>query len=135
MTTARMLIDGAWVDAGDGDRFDTVDPATGEVLATIPAAGPPTSTRAVAAARRAFDDGTWGMARSPSATGRPALRDGRAGARATRDELAELEVRDCGKPIADAVWDVDEVGVHVRVLRRLGHQDHRRHPAGRARGA
>ncbi len=50
-----------------------------------------------------------------------------------RDELAELEVRDCGKPIADAASRHRRGRVHVRVLRRLGDEDHRRHPARRPR--
>jgi len=31
LTQYRMLIDGAFVDAGDGGRFDSTNPTTGEV--------------------------------------------------------------------------------------------------------
>jgi len=103
----QMYLDGQWVDAADGARFDTVDPATGEVLATIPAGSAEDADRAVRAARRAFDDGTWGIA--------VAERDRadllfKMAAILRRDtaELAKLETHDTGKPYEDAVWDIEE---------------------------
>ena len=106
--TTRMFIDGEWCDAADGARFDTVDPATGEVLASVPAASAADVDRAVRAARRAFDEGRWSAALAERE--RAAVLHRLAGlVRDRRDELAELEVRDCGKPIADARADIDEV--------------------------
>ena len=55
----QMYVDGAWVDAVEGERFDVMDPATGEVVATVPAAGPRDAEAAVEAARRTFDAGSW----------------------------------------------------------------------------
>jgi betaine-aldehyde dehydrogenase len=104
----QLLIDGEWVDARSGARFDTFDPATGEVLATVAAAGAPDVALAVAAARRAFDGGRWGPAVSERARARVLWRISEL-VRAERDQLAELEVRDCGKPLADARADIDEV--------------------------
>ena len=34
-STKKMLIDGKWVDAASGKRFDTHNPATGELLASV----------------------------------------------------------------------------------------------------
>lgn len=104
----HMYIDGRWVEAADGDTFDTVDPATGEVLATVPRARAEDAGRAVVAARRAFDDGTWGMAVAERDRARILLRMAEL-VRQQAEDLAELEVRDCGKPIADARADIDEV--------------------------
>jgi acyl-CoA reductase-like NAD-dependent aldehyde dehydrogenase len=104
----QMYIDGAWVDARDGARFDTLDPATAAVLASVPRAGAADVDRAVAAARRAFDDGTWGAAVAERDRARLLLAIAEL-VRDHRDELAELEVRDCGKPLADARFDIDEV--------------------------
>lgn len=104
----HMYIDGRWVEAADGDTFDTVDPATGEVLATVPRARAEDAGRAVVAARRAFDDGTWGMAVAERDRARILLRVAEL-VRQQAEELARLEVRDCGKPIADARADIDEV--------------------------
>ena len=106
--TLKMFIDGRWVHAQDGATLDTLDPATGLVLATVPAAGPADIDLAVRAARRASDDGTWGSAVSERERGRILFRMAEL-VREQRIELAELEVRDCGKPIGDAYGDVDEV--------------------------
>ena len=104
----RMYVDGTWVEARDGATFDTHDPATGEVIAAVPRASAADVSAAVAAARRTFDDGTWGSAVPERERARILLR--MAGlVRDQRDDLAEVEVRDCGKPLADARLDVDEV--------------------------
>ena len=55
----RLLIDGQWVDAADGRTFGTVDPATGVEITRVAHGGPDDVDRAVAAARRTFDDGAW----------------------------------------------------------------------------
>jgi betaine-aldehyde dehydrogenase len=104
----QMYIDGKWVDALGGERFDSIDPATGQVLASLPRAQAADVDLAVAAARRTFDDGTWGAAVAERERARIMFRVAEL-VRARRDELAELEVRDCGKPIADAQYDIDEV--------------------------
>ena len=54
----KMFIGGEWVDALSGETFETRNPATGAVLATIPASGKADIDRAVAAARAAFE-GPW----------------------------------------------------------------------------
>src|SRR6476620_7150199 len=53
----RMLIDGELV--GAADVFPSLNPATGEVLGYAPDGTVADAERAVAAARRAFDAGTW----------------------------------------------------------------------------
>jgi aldehyde dehydrogenase (NAD+) len=59
MAPARLLVDGRLRPATDGAAFDIVNPATEEVIGTAPAATADDVDAAVAAARRAFDDGTW----------------------------------------------------------------------------
>lgn len=54
----KMLIDGKWVDAASGKRFESRNPATGELLATVAEGDKEDIDRAVAAARKAFD-GPW----------------------------------------------------------------------------
>jgi len=56
--TKRLLIDGKWVEAASGKTFASINPATGEVLATVAEGDAQDIDRAVAAARRAFD-GPW----------------------------------------------------------------------------
>src|ERR1700719_1502865 len=54
----KMLIDGQWVDAASGKKFEPHNPATGELLATVAEGDAEDINRAVAAARRAFE-GPW----------------------------------------------------------------------------
>ncbi|MEW5850935.1 MAG: aldehyde dehydrogenase family protein [Myxococcota bacterium] len=55
----RLFIDGEFVDAQSGQRFESLDPGTGAPIATVAAAGEAEVNAAVAAARRAFDHGPW----------------------------------------------------------------------------
>ncbi len=54
----KMLIDGKWLDAASGKTFETRNPATGELLATVAEGDEKDINAAVAAARRAFE-GPW----------------------------------------------------------------------------
>lgn len=56
----QLLIDGEWVDALSGKTFDSVNPSNGKVLAQIAEGATEDVGRAVAAARRAFEQGEWG---------------------------------------------------------------------------
>ena len=55
----QMLIDGQWVDAEDGNTFESINPANGQPWATIPSATENDVDRAVRAAHRAFTEGPW----------------------------------------------------------------------------
>jgi acyl-CoA reductase-like NAD-dependent aldehyde dehydrogenase len=100
ISPGRLLIDGQWTD-GSG-KFDTINPATGEVLTQIAAASPADVDRAVEAARRAFDNRT-GPWRKMSASERGRLIWRLADLVETHiDELAELETVDNGKPIFES---------------------------------
>ena len=61
----QLYIDGKWVDPRSEAHFETFNPATGEVLEKISAAGPRDADVAVAAARHAFDNGAWGLRSAP----------------------------------------------------------------------
>ncbi len=103
----QLYIDGRWVDPRSGDHFDTLNPATGEVLEEVASAGRQDADIAVMAARRAVDDGTWGLQSAPRDRSALLLRVAEL-IRRDRDRLAELETLDNGKPLGDAHWDVDE---------------------------
>jgi betaine-aldehyde dehydrogenase len=106
MEERSMYVDGEWVGARSGARFDVVDPATGKTIATVPDAEAPDVDRAVAAARSAFDDGTW-AAVTERERGRLLIRVSEL-IRRDLERLAELEVLDCGKPIGEAREDIEE---------------------------
>src|SRR6187551_3406209 len=55
----RLLIDGKAVASHSGETFETVNPATGEVLARVARGGAADIDQAVAAARRAFEHRAW----------------------------------------------------------------------------
>jgi aminomuconate-semialdehyde/2-hydroxymuconate-6-semialdehyde dehydrogenase len=59
MTVIPHVIDGEEVESAGGARFDTVDPWTRSPWAQVALGGAPEVERALAAARRAFDDGPW----------------------------------------------------------------------------
>ncbi len=96
----KLYIDGEWVDALSGKTFPTLDPATGEVLSEVPEAGAEDVDRAVKAARKAFDDGRWSDL-SPHKRARVLYRIASL-IDEHRDELAQIETLDNGKPVAQA---------------------------------
>jgi phenylacetaldehyde dehydrogenase len=91
-----MLVGGEWRDAVAGTRLDVRNPATGEVITTVPAAGKEDVDLAVAAARAAFESPEWGGAR-PVDRERWLFRLADL-VEANAKELAELETLDNGKP-------------------------------------
>ncbi|RLA40546.1 MAG: aldehyde dehydrogenase, partial [Gammaproteobacteria bacterium] len=56
---ARLYIDGELVPAASGKIYDNINPATEEVIGQAADAGPEDMDRAIAAARRAFDESDW----------------------------------------------------------------------------
>jgi aldehyde dehydrogenase (NAD+) len=100
ISPGRLLIDGEWVDGSK--KFDTVNPATGEVLTQIAEASSSDVDRAVNAARKAFEDRT-GAWRKMSASERGRLIWKLADLiERNVDEIAELETLDNGKPIFES---------------------------------
>lgn len=59
-----MLIDGELVEAASGKRFDNINPATEETLGQVSDAGGEDMRRAIAGARRAFDESDWSTNRA-----------------------------------------------------------------------
>ncbi|GAA3933360.1 aldehyde dehydrogenase family protein [Microbacterium soli] len=110
MTTAmsarsvQHFIAGAFEDSAESAPIDRSAPATDEVVSVVQAGGPVEVSRAVAAARAAFDDGPWprmtGMERS--------VLIGRVADLIERDAatLAALDAEEVGKPIRLAEGDI-----------------------------
>ncbi|HEX6254433.1 MAG TPA: aldehyde dehydrogenase [Euzebyales bacterium] len=97
----RPFIDGEHRDPRSASTFADISPRDGRVLAEVPNGDAADIDAAVAAARRAFDDGRW-RNRSPRSRKRTLLAFADA-VDAHRDELALLESLDVGKPITDAL--------------------------------
>ncbi|MDO9713274.1 aldehyde dehydrogenase family protein [Paracraurococcus lichenis] len=93
----RMLIDGKWLEAASGKTFETINPATGEVLARVAEGDAEDVDRAVEAARRAFN-GPWSRAK-PFERQSLLLKLADLVERHF-DELAALDTLDMGAPIS-----------------------------------
>jgi acyl-CoA reductase-like NAD-dependent aldehyde dehydrogenase len=107
-----LLIGGQPTPAADGRTFETIDPSTGQPIAEVAYAGPEDVDRAVTAATKALEEGSWaGSARLRSLCLERLARLVEEHA----DELAELESLDNGKPVAMAkMVDVNESVAHLR---------------------
>jgi betaine-aldehyde dehydrogenase len=101
-----MYINGAWVESVGRGYFPVYDPSTEEIIAEVCDGNSEDVDRAVEAAREAFESG-WSQ-RTAQERGRILLRL----AERVRKEsamLAELESRNCGKPIVEAEFDIADV--------------------------
>src|SRR6266568_942493 len=97
----KMLIDGKWVNSTSGKTFETINPATGEVIANVAEGDAPDVDKAVKAARKAFDKGPWRTKMSARERGKCLSRLADL-IEKNFEELAALESLDNGKPLADA---------------------------------
>jgi aminomuconate-semialdehyde/2-hydroxymuconate-6-semialdehyde dehydrogenase len=107
------VIDGEVVDAVDGRVFESVDPSTGTAYATVAEGSAEDARRAVAAARRAFDEGPWPR----MATGERRRLLNRLADRVDEEaaRLAVAETRDMGKPIHESTThDMPRVARNLR---------------------
>ena len=100
----KLLIDGTWQDAADGGTMERRSPAHDQVVAVYALAGVSDAERAIAAARRAFDDGPW--PRMKGADRARILRNVAEGILARQHELATMEALENGKPVAQALGEV-----------------------------
>jgi len=98
----KLLINNEWVDAASGKTFETIDPATGDVICKVAEADKVDVDKAVKAAQAAFDLGSkW---RKMPATRRGLLLSKLADLiERNAEELARLESLDNGKPFNDAL--------------------------------
>jgi acyl-CoA reductase-like NAD-dependent aldehyde dehydrogenase len=97
----QAFIEGRYVDAASGAQFDSINPATGQLLARVASGDAPDIERAVASARAAFRSGAW--SRTKPAHRKRVLSAFAEKILAHREELALLETLDMGKPISDSL--------------------------------
>lgn len=97
----QAFIDGKFTDAVSGRTFDSINPATGTVLTQVAECDAADVDMAVAAGRRAFEDGRW--SRMAPGDRKAVLLKLADLIRANLDEMALLDSLDMGKTITDAV--------------------------------
>jgi len=100
----QNYIDGEWGDAARGETFESVSPATGELIGVFPRSGGEDVDRAVAAAKAAYEK--WRLVPAPR-RGEILFRFGQL-LIDQKDELALLMTREMGKVLPEAGGDVQE---------------------------
>ncbi|MCG2623067.1 aldehyde dehydrogenase family protein [Arthrobacter sp. I2-34] len=116
----HMLVDGQWVAASNGATIDVVNPATGEIIGTVPEASEADVDRAVEAAVRA--QRVW---EQTSALARAAvMHEFAAKVRANQRELAELLTREGGSSLAENMdeirWVAEATEYYAEMGRNIG---------------
>ncbi len=140
----QLYIDGGWRDARGGGRLAVLNPATGQQIAEVTAAGVEDVDAAVTAAHTAFSDGRWsGLTPGQRSDILFKLAELMA---AEAEELAQLESANTGKPITmaryfDVAFSIDNARYFAgacRVVQGLGQAEYlsgyqssiRREPVG-----
>jgi acyl-CoA reductase-like NAD-dependent aldehyde dehydrogenase len=100
----KNFIGGEWADAASGETFESLSPATGEVLGTFPRSSAEDVDRAVAAAREAWDG--WRLTPAPERA--QVLYRLAALLAEQKPELTDLMTHEMGKVKAEAGGDVQE---------------------------
>jgi succinate-semialdehyde dehydrogenase/glutarate-semialdehyde dehydrogenase len=98
----QAFIGGRWCDADNGATFEVTNPATGEMLATVPKMGAAETRRAIEAAKNAFAD--W--RRKPAKDRSALLRRWNDLIVENVDDLGKLMTAEQGKPLAEAKGEV-----------------------------
>src|SRR6201988_4932076 len=104
--TYQMHINGEWVASKSAKTFPVYDPASEEIIAQVPDANAEDVNRAVGAARAAFEEGPWATTTAQE-RGRVLFRLADK-IRQNLAMLAELEACNCGKPIVEAEYDIND---------------------------
>ena len=105
--TYQNYINGQWLASSSGETFPAFDPSTEEIIAHVASATAADVDKAVRAARDAFDSGPWAQT-SAQDRGRILFKIADK-IRQNAAMLAELEARNCGKPIVEAEYDLADV--------------------------
>ncbi len=99
----RLLIGGNWVEAAEGERFDVTNPATGEVVGSVPNGTEEDVRAAIDAAARALE----GWKALPAIERARTLRRSADTIRERKDEIAAVMTAEQGKPLAEAAGEVE----------------------------
>jgi acyl-CoA reductase-like NAD-dependent aldehyde dehydrogenase len=96
----KLLIGGQWMPSKSGKTFETINPATEDVVALVAEGDKADVDEAVKAARRAFETGGWAKM-GPHERARYLLKIADLIEQHT-DDLAQLETLDNGKPLSQS---------------------------------
>lgn len=108
----QMLINGKWVNAGDGNTFASINPATGKAWARIPEATADDVDKAVTSAHEAFTRGPWATT-LPTERGRYLLKLADLLSEHS-EELGRTETVDTGKMLKETRWQAKYIAEYFR---------------------
>lgn len=121
MIVKQQFIDGEWVNSISTNTREIINPFNQEVIAEVSESDEKDAKRAIAAARNAFDHGTW-----PTT---PATKRGRVVGKIAdlierdKEELAELESLDTGKTVVESRGDMDDIAGVFRYYAEIADKD------------
>jgi betaine-aldehyde dehydrogenase len=121
MKVKQMFIDGKWCLATSGQTREIINPFNQEIIATVPEGDESDARAAIAAARKAFDQGDW--------SNTPASERGRIVRRIAelierdQEELANLESLDTGKTVEESRVDMNDIAGVFRYYAELADKD------------
>ncbi len=101
----KLLIDGQWLAAADGATLERKSPAHDQLVAVYAKAGVADTERAISAARKAFDKGEWPRMKGTERS--KVLRRVADLILERKQALAEMETLENGKPLAQALAEIE----------------------------
>ena len=128
----RAFINGKYVEASDGEKFETINPATGEILCSVAKCNKKDVDIAVNSSRVAFESGVWSKS-SPEHRKEVLLKFAEL-LRQTGEENSVLESVDTGKLITDCINEVANDAQTINTLKNDG-VTYQRIPSERRKGA
>ena len=120
-TGSTLYIDGAWTSANAGGTREIRCPSDGSAVAKVAEAERVDAERAIAAARRAFDDGAWANT-SAWERGDLLIRVSDILVR-DREEFARAESLDTGKRLVESGYDMDDIAACFRYFGKIAGTD------------
>lgn len=116
-----MFINGKWVESNSGKVRHIINPFNQENIAVVAEGDRDDAKSAIAAARKAFDQGDW-----PAL---PAIKRGKVVHKIAdlierdRQELADLESLDTGKTVAESLMDMDDISAVFRYYAEMADKE------------
>ena len=120
MQEYKLYIDGKFCDAEGGKTADSINPATEQPWARVARASRNDTQRAIAAARKAFDEGPW--TRMSQADRGKILNQIAAGLEARSSEIAAVEAQDSGGTIRKTSGDMMLGAAQLRYFAEMAEQ-------------
>jgi len=121
LETRKMFINGEWVESHSGSFRNIINPYNQEIIATVSEGDIEDTKKAIAAARKAFNERDWAAI--------PAIERGKVVHQIAdlierdREELADLESLDTGKTVAESLMDMDDIAAVFRYYAEMADKE------------